>query len=279
VSPTPTDGSADKARGVVAFDNSGTLSEPVVEGAAVSDDARTTPVPDIPPERPTALASIALDEYTLFDEGRPLGRVVAAADIPITLALSNVETTREAVRDAVVADGSVPARAVTERFERLVDRVHAEYGLSDPPVGVQLVVDLDAGRIHRVFAYTTVPRPVAADVVALVRSLGYDPHIVSGDATQILGRVASEVAVDESNVHPYQSAADKAATVTDLARTEASAVMVGDYVNDRFAFEAADVGILVTADREPHDGLVDRADATVERIEDVPGVLSSDDET
>lgn len=275
MSPTPTDGS--EGRGVVAFDNSGTLSEPVVEGAAVSDDARTTPVPEIPAERPTALASIALDGYAVFDDGRPLGRVVDASGIPITLALSNVETTTKAVRDAVVSDDSVPAHAVTERFDRLVDRVDAEYALSDPPVGIQLVVDLDAGRIHRVFAYTTVPRTAAADVVGLVRSLGYDPHIVSGDATQILDRVASEVAVGESNTHPYQSAADKAATITELAGTGGSAVMVGDYVNDRFAFDAADVGILIREDCEPSGELVDRADTTVERIEDVPGVLSSNE--
>lgn len=264
---------ATERRGVVAFDNTGTLSDPVVESAAVSDDAMgETPVPEMPPERPTALASVALDDYDVFDADESLGGVVAAADLPVTLALSNVETTAEAVREAVVADDEVPARAVTQQVEALIERASAEFSRDDPPVGVQLAVDLDAGRIHRVFAYTTVPRAVAAEVVGRARELGYEPHVVSGDATHVLHGVAEEVGVPAANVHAYQSATDKADTLAAL-RAGGDAVMVGDYVNDRFAFERADLGILV-GEGDPDDGLADRADCTVAGIEDVPSVLS-----
>ena len=281
---------ATERRGVVAFDNTGTLSDPVVEWAAVSDDAMAeTPVPEMPTDRPTALASVALDDYDVFDADESLGAVVAAADLPVTLALSNVETTAEAVREAVVADDEVPARAVIQQVEALIERASAEFSRDDPPVGVQLAVDLDTGRIHRVFAYTTVPRAVAAEVVGRTRELGYEPHVVSGDATHILRRVAEEVGVPAANVHAYQSATDKADTLSALRTDGASAVMVGDYVNDRFALELADLGILVRegdpddgpADRadgpaDPDDGLADRADATVAGIEDVPAILNPD---
>lgn len=266
---------ADENRGVVAFDNTGTLSDPVVEQADVREDAAfDAPVPEMPPDRPTALASIALDEYDAFDADDPLGAVVADRDVPVTLALSNVTTTAEETREAIVADDGVPARSVTEQVETLVERVGAEFSLDDPPVGVQLVVDLDAGRIHRVIAYTTVPRAVAAEVVGRVRELGYEPHIVSGDATHILGRVADEVAVPESNVHAYQSADGKAAVLSEFRTASGGeVVMVGDYVNDRFAFEVADTGVLIRRDDGPYETLADLADATVEGIEDVPEVL------
>lgn len=260
-------------RGIVAFDNSGTLSDPVVAGTDTGDDPTfQQPVPEIPPGRSAALVSVALDEYDAFERDAPLGAVVDEEEFPVGLALSNVATAPEAAREAVVADDAVPARVVTDRVDELIGRVGSEFQ-GEPPIGVQLVVDLDAGRIHRVLAYTTVPRAVAVEVVDAVREAGYVPHIVSGDADHILRTVAEELAVPDSNVHPYQSANDKAETLAGLRGTDGDVVMVGDYVNDRFALDAADLGILVDEDGDAEGELVDAADDTVPTIEDVPGVL------
>lgn len=261
------------ACGVVAFDNSGTLSDPVVVGIDTGDDpAFQQPVPKIPPDRPAALVNVAFDEYGAFERDTPLGAVVDEEEFPTRLALSNAATIPEAAREAVVADDAVPARVVAGQIDELIDRVSAEF-CGDPPIGVQLVVDLDAGRIHRVFAYTTVLRAVGAEVVNAIREAGYEPHIVSGDADHILQTVAEQLAVPESNVHPYQSANDKAETLAGIRGTDGDVVMVGDYVNDRFALDAADLGILVDEDGDAAGELVDAADETVPTIESVPEIL------
>lgn len=265
-------------RGVVAFDNTGTLSRTVVEGRAVSDDsAFDAPVPDIPPERPTALVSVALDDYGAFDTDEPLGGVLAAEEVPVHLALSNVDVTVEAATAAVRAADEVPARAVVERVETLQDRVGASLSVDPPPTGVQLVTDLDAGRVHRVIAYTTRPRAVASEVVGRVRELGYEPRILSGDATHVLRGVAEAVAIPLDRVHAYQSADGKAAVIRALqADREGEVVMVGDYVNDRHAFEAADLAVLICENGTPDDALARRADRVVAGIEDVPDLLADD---
>lgn len=54
--------------GVVAFDNTGTLSRSVVEVVAVREDADfDAPVPEISPSRPAALVSVALDDDGAFE--------------------------------------------------------------------------------------------------------------------------------------------------------------------------------------------------------------------
>jgi soluble P-type ATPase len=263
-----------ETRGIVAFDNSGTLSETVVVGAETGDNpAFQQPVPEIPPARPAALVSIVLKEYTAFETDDLLGRVVDDGAFSLGLALSNVTTTPDDARDAVVADEVVRARTVAEQVDDLVEEVSDRFPGREPPIGVQLVVDLDAGRIHRVLAYTTVPRPVAASVVDAVREIGYEPHIVSGDAEHILHAVADTVSVPPSRVFPYQSATDKADTIATL-RGAGDIVMVGDYVNDRYALDAADIGILID-DGGSDPELTAVADRTVSTIE---GVMEALDE-
>jgi len=265
-----TDGVRAGSRGIVAFDNSGTLSDPVVVGTDTGDDVLQQPVPTIPSSRPAALVSVALEEYGAFETDIPLSTVVADEEVTTGLALSNVTTTPADAHEAVVADATVPARTVARKVDDLTAEASSEFAQGDPPIGVQLVVDLDAGRIHRVLAYTTVPRGVAPGVVEAVRRAGYEPHLVSGDADHILRAVADEVAVSRVNIHPYQSADDKAETLTGLEAGKV--VMVGDYVNDRFALDAADLGILID-DGEATTELREVADDAVPSIEHVPEVL------
>lgn len=262
-------------RGVVAFDNTGTLSRSVVEVVSVREDADfDAPVPAIPSTRPAALVSVALDDYGAFDAAEPLGRVVAAEAVPVRLALSNVDVDAAAARAAVEAEDAVPARVVVEQVATLEDRVAASFPDANPPVGVQLVVDLEGGRVLRVVAYATRPRAVAAQVVGRVRERGYEPYILSGDATHILRGVADAVGISAERTYAYRSATDKAAVVADLqAAGGRDVVMVGDYVNDRYAFERADRAVLVSEDGNPDADLAHLADVVVGSIADVPDLL------
>lgn len=261
-------------RGAVAFDNTGTLSAVEAEVIPVADDPRfQRRVPDIDPAVRAALVSVDGVHQGAFRSDDTISAVVERADLPVHVALSNTDTDDDEARRAVLADGRVPARRVADGVDDLVRRVAGDFE-GPPPVGVQLVVDLDGGTIHRVIAYTTVPHPRAAGIVERVRANGFDPHIVSGDATHILEAVAEVVGVPAGNVHAYQSADGKADVVRRLRETyDGPVVVVGDYVNDRLAFRVADRSLLVSHDGEPEPSLRDVADVVVDEFDDVPDLI------
>jgi cation transport ATPase len=279
-------------RGVVAFDNSGTLSRVETELLAVRDDDRfAAPVPEVDPRHRVALASLLCEEYTAFDTDAALGTVVDEASVDTRVVLSNTEI-REAAADAAIRrERTVPARQVTAAVSKLRDRLtgrtardpsgsgHETTDTPSPvPVAVQLVVDVDSGTVQRVVAYTTLPRSAAAETVTAVRDLGYEVHLVSGDARTILETVASHTAIPDGHVHANQSASDKADTVATLRRSSGGPVtMVGDYVNDRLAFETADTAVLVSDGADPSPTLAERADTVVSGLGGVRSVLSGEE--
>ncbi|MFP8955454.1 hypothetical protein ACLI4Y_01910 [Natrialbaceae archaeon A-CW3] len=220
-----------------------------------------------------------------MNEASSLRTAVNEAEIPLHLALSNTETTIDEVR-AVFDSAELPPSTVCKCVDRAIvavdDHSHSQLNErpvspSDAPVGVQVVIDLDTARILYAFGYATVPKPGSRSVVDSVREFGYTPHVVSGDATGILDRVGEELEIPSSNLHPYQSVLDKATVVNQFA-DETYTVMVGDYVNDRLAFQEANLSIFIDNNRD--DGgkttemLTPLADHVVDSIEQVPELLS-----
>jgi soluble P-type ATPase len=262
---------AGRDRGVVAFDNSGTVSDVVVEMVAFTDDADyDVPVPGVRTDRPTALVNVALEDLGVLDTDASLGTVLGETGTDVHLALSNVEVGRSEATATVLADADAAARPLFDATERLRERVIEEGGHGDPPVGVQLTVELEPGTVHRGFAYVSVPRSESRSTVAAVRERGFDVHLVSGDAVSVLEAVASHVGVPAGNVHALQSPADKGETLGALReRTDGPVVMVGDYVNDRLAFERADRAVLVCREEEPDPSLARRVDAVAGSLSEV----------
>lgn len=258
-------------RGVVAFDNSGTVSDVVVETVGFTDDADfDRPVPAVREDRPTALVNVAVAGPSIPDTDAPLGTVLAEAGEPLHLALSNGETTVEEARQGAFADIVAPSRPLFEATQRLRERVTREHGHEDPLIGIQLCVEPGTGTIHRGFAYASVPREEAREVVAAVRDRGFDVHLVSGDARHVLESVAERVGVRVANVHAHQSPEDKAETISALRdRSDGPVVMVGDYVNDRPAFERADRAVLVCPGTDPDPDLARRVDAVAGSLSEV----------
>jgi len=264
--------------GIVAFDNSGTLSQNLAVETALSEDvAWATPVPDAPVERGrVALVSFDHDGLAPLRTERPLGDVLAAEEVPLYLALSNADVTEPEVREALLA-----AETPASRLHELAERARAEAseavdGDETPVPGVQAVVDASAGRVLGVIGYVATPRRAASEVVEAVRERGFDVHLVSGDTEPILRRVAAGVGVPAGNVHAYQSPTDKADTVRTLrAATDGPVVMVGDYVNDRIAFEVADLAVFVddAGDETARSVLGPRADHRIDDIADLPAAL------
>lgn len=266
------------ARRVVAFDNTGTLSEVVLSVAKVSaDPVFDRRVPDIPADRPAALVGIATDDYRAFDVDGPLSAVIRERSIPVHLALANVETTASEARDALLRDEEAPARSVLEEVRSLEAELTAEFPTwGDLPIGVQLAMDLTAGRIHRIIAYTTVPHPTAASVLEAVTAAGWEVHVVSGDRAPILAAVTEALEIPTARVHADQSKQGKSETIRMLQTNGTDIVaMVGDYENDRLAFERADRSILIASDDadETTKTLSEIVDVVVPSLSGVPDVL------
>ncbi len=93
------------------------------------------------------------------------------------------------------------------------------------------------------------PKPSAAEGVAMLRDLGCDVYLLTGDARGPASHVAAEVGIDEGNVLaevlPDQKA-QTVATLLDPAHEELVA-MVGDGINDTPALATADLGIAMGA--------------------------------
>ncbi|MFB6104120.1 MAG: HAD family hydrolase [Halobacteriaceae archaeon] len=266
------------AIGDVVFDNSGTLSEVVVESAPVVEDGIVTDrVPDVPATDPVALVSIGLPTFSVFDVPDSIGAVVARKQPELHVALANDGTDTATARAAIEADDTAPARTVCAQVAAIRDRIEEDHpAWTDTPVGVQLVVDLAGQRIERVVGYTTVPLDAGATVVEAVRTAGFDPHIVSGDATHILRAVAAAVTIPLDHVHPYQSPQDKADTIRYLQdRTPTPVVMVGDYVNDVPAFRVAHHAIYVRDPDRYYPELAAAADLVIDDLADVVDAIDT----
>ena len=266
-------------RAIVAFDNSGTLSRVAVVETALAPEAEwATPVPAAPIEQGrVALLSIDHDHVHRCAVDRPLGALVAAGDVTVHLALSNCDVTLIEARNALVRDEETAAQTVVEHVEQAIATTDG-----DAIPGAQVVVDIERGTVLHVFGYTASPLAEAAAVVDWIREQGYEPHIVSGDTEPILRRVGAAVGIESVHTHPYQSPTDKRETIKALQeRTGQPVVMVGDYVNDRYAFEVADFAVFIDdeGDETARRVLDGRADVTIGHLDALPEALAEIDFT
>ncbi|WP_442485725.1 heavy metal translocating P-type ATPase [Aeoliella sp. SH292] len=108
-------------------------------------------------------------------------------------------------------------------------------------------VSLD-GRLVGVAALGDQLHSDAAQAIAELCALGWQPSIVSGDASGVVRTVANQVGIPEDDCFAQVTPENKLAIVS--GSRQLSTVMVGDGVNDAAALAAADVGIAVEGGAE-----------------------------
>ncbi|MCK5926975.1 MAG: heavy metal translocating P-type ATPase, partial [Nocardioides sp.] len=106
--------------------------------------------------------------------------------------------------------------------------------------GTPVLVGWD-GRARGVLVVADTVKETSAEAVALLRDLGLEPVLLTGDHEQAAKAVAHEVGIDRvvADVLP----ADKLAEVRRLQAEGRVVAMVGDGVNDAAALAASDLGI------------------------------------
>ncbi|HEX8916404.1 MAG TPA: heavy metal translocating P-type ATPase [Humisphaera sp.] len=91
-------------------------------------------------------------------------------------------------------------------------------------------------------------RPDAAEALARLRKIGWEPAVLSGDAQGVVSTVAGRLGIAAAT--GQLSPEEKLARVQDRPADGSPVVMVGDGVNDAAALAAADVGIAVRGGAE-----------------------------
>jgi soluble P-type ATPase len=104
--------------------------------------------------------------------------------------------------------------------------------------------------------------------------VGADLFIASGDSRRSLAGLA-DFGISPENIYPVASPKRKQKIVNDLKKSYKKVVMVGDGLNDIYALDAADVGILtIQQDTGPTSELVQTADWIIADILDLLNIIS-----
>ena len=103
-------------------------------------------------------------------------------------------------------------------------------------------------------------RPTSARAIALLRELGLQPVLLTGDNTRSARAVAAAVGIDDVRAEVMPE--DKVAVVRELQAGGASVAMTGDGVNDAAALAQADLGIAMGAGT---DAAIEASDITLVR--------------
>jgi soluble P-type ATPase len=110
-------------------------------------------------------------------------------------------------------------------------------------------------------------------VLGEIESMGADVYVAPGDSMRSLERL-EDLGIKPEKIFPAADPIRKREIVAGLKAKYSNVVMVGDGLNDIYALEAADLGILsIQQDSRPPRSLRQVADEIMKEIVDLPGIL------
>jgi soluble P-type ATPase len=136
-----------------------------------------------------------------------------------------------------------------------------------------MIVDIDLEDIAYTISTGGTPFPGLKEVLKDIESMGADVYVASGDSMRSLVRL-SDLGIKSERIYPVSDPRRKREIVLGLKGKYHRVVMVGDGLNDLYALEAADLGVLsVQQDSRPSSGLLSAADEVMKDILELPGIL------
>jgi len=120
-----------------------------------------------------------------------------------------------------------------------------------------------------------VPFPGLKSVLDELRAMGADIYIASGDSPRSLIHLV-DYGIDPENICSVADPLRKKGLVKRLKENHRAVVMVGDGLNDLYALEEADLGVLtVQQNPNPHPRLLEVADIIIKDIRQLPVAVNA----
>jgi Cu+-exporting ATPase len=136
-----------------------------------------------------------------------------------------------------------------------------------------MIVDIDLEDIAYTISTGGTPFPGLKEVLKDIEFMGADVYVASGDSMRSLVRLA-DLGIKSDRIYPVSDPRRKREIVVGLKDKYRRVAMVGDGLNDLYALEAADLGILsIQQDSRPSSSLLQAADEVMKDILDLPGLL------
>lgn len=137
-----------------------------------------------------------------------------------------------------------------------------------------LIVDAEDAMVTHSISTGGRPFPALDAVLRELEGAGADIYVASGDSMRSLSRLTKCSGIKEDRIYPASKPRQKEDIVKSLKNAYRMVVMVGDGLNDRYALEAADLGVLtVQQDTRPTAELVGSADEIIDDIRKLPGLV------
>ncbi|HOO54854.1 MAG TPA: HAD family hydrolase [Methanothrix sp.] len=137
-----------------------------------------------------------------------------------------------------------------------------------------LITDVETGEVTHSISTGGMPFPALEAVLKELEGMGADIYVASGDSMRSLSSLTKCRGIKEERIYPASKPRQKEEIVKSLKNDYRLVVMVGDGLNDRYALEAADLGVLtVQQDSRPRAELIEAADEVIDDIRKLPGLV------
>jgi Cu+-exporting ATPase len=255
----------------VVFDNSGTLIEryrvikDVMSGNIFTDINSLDLI-----DQTESLALVVLQYNTNklleLDPNTLLSDVIKEYDIDFDVSFTNIETTKEEVKEILLNEKSAVVSDITDGFP-ILKKLVPNMELCN---GSAVILDLHVG----IIAYTITSSgrlfDGVVDTINDLKSQGYEIVLASGDRKGAINRLADMLGVNKDNAHGSVSTRGKCEVVKSLQDDGYKVMMVGDGLNDVLAFKRADVSVLtIEQQEEVSPKLMDKTDYIIDNIREV----------
>lgn len=234
----------------------GTLLEGVVTAELIMEKAgRALVVPQLNPE-----------EILELQEELPIGAILDLCADTIEISCSSSTVTIEEAANVMersharISDIQDTYRAVRKKCPR-----------SYQTTGI--IVDVEKGDIPYIVSTGGVPYPGLRSVIRQLQEMGADIYVASGDSMRSLVGL-QEYGIPEEQIQPVSDPWRKMMLVLKLKSDHKMVVMVGDGLNDLYAIQAADLGVLtVQQPTNPPSRLLSAANCIIKDLRELPGLL------
>lgn len=137
-----------------------------------------------------------------------------------------------------------------------------------------LIVDVEAEMVTHSISTGGRPFPALEAVLKELEGMGADIYVASGDSMRSLSNLTRCRGIKKDRIYPASKPRQKEEIVKSLKNDYRMVVMVGDGLNDRYALEAADLGVLtIQQDSRPTTDLIEAADEVIDDIRKLPDLV------